>query len=368
MNYTDLHYQTALSLLFGIGPRRGKELIQKLDSLEQLFHDDPKNLAKRVNFKAEFFKQMDRFGALETADHILQFNARNNVESIFFEDERFPYRLNQVPDGPLMLFARGACDWNEKRTLAIVGTRDPSEYGQEVTRRLVESCQDRNIVTISGLAYGIDTWAHRYSLDFNIPTVAVLGHGLDRIYPDKNRSISQLVLEAGGVLLTEFPPGTNPDRENFPKRNRIVAGMSDATVVVESKRSGGSLITARLANDYNRDVFAVPGNITKESSRGCNMLIENDEAHLFESPNRFLKKMGWADTAKKQVAIQRELFVDLSESERRLYTLIQESVSTSVDKLSIQCSLPVSQLQSELFMLELKGLIKNNGGNNIRVV
>lgn len=342
--------------------------MQTLDSMEQLFHDDPKSLSEKSNFKADFFKQMDRFGALETADQILQFNARNSVQSYFFEDEAFPYRLNQVPDGPLMLFARGNCDWNGNRTLAIVGTREPTEYGQEVTRRLIESCHARNIVTVSGLAYGIDTWAHRYSLDYNIPTIAVLGHGLDRIYPDKNKSISQLVLDAGGVLLTEFPPGTNPDRVNFPKRNRIVAGMSDATVVVESKRSGGSLITARLANDYNRDVFAVPGNITKESSRGCNMLIENDEAHLFESPNRFLKKMGWIDAEKKQTVIQRELFVDLSKSEQRLFQLIQESESTSVDKLSIQCALPVSQLQSELFMLELKGLIKNNGGNNIRVI
>lgn len=342
--------------------------MQRLESLEQLFHDEPKNLAKKSNYKAEFFKQMDRYGALETADQILHFNARNAVKSYFFENEEFPYRLNQVPDGPLMLFARGNCDWNGNRTLAIVGTREPTEYGQEVTRRLVESCQERNIVTVSGLAYGIDTWAHRYSLDYNIPTVAVLGHGLDRIYPDKNRSISQLVLDAGGVLLTEFPPGTNPDRENFPKRNRIVAGMSDATVVIESKRSGGSLITARLANDYHRDVFAVPGNITKESSRGCNMLIENDEAHLFESPSRFLKKMGWVSAEQKQNPIQRELFIELSEGEQRLLTLIQQSECTSVDKLSILCSMPVSQIQSELFMLELKGLIKNNGGNNIRVV
>lgn len=342
--------------------------MQKLDSLEQLFFDEPKSLSKQSNYRVDFFRQMDRSGALETADQIIQFNARNNVRSYFYEDPEFPFRLNQVPDGPLMLFARGECDWNSRRTLAIVGTREPTDYGQEVTRQLVESCRDKNILTVSGLAYGIDTWAHRFSIDAGIPTIAVLGHGLDRIYPHKNRSISQVLLESGGVLLSEFPPGTNPDRENFPKRNRIVAGLSDATVVIESKRSGGSLITARLANDYNRDVFAVPGNITKESSRGCNMLIENDEAHLYESANRFLKKMGWQNQKHTERAVQRELFSDLNELEQQLIGLIRQEQCTSIDRLAILAKLPISQLQSELFMLEMKGLISNLGGSSIKLI
>jgi DNA processing protein len=365
--YTELHYQTALSLLFGVGPIRGKELIQKLESLEQLFFDEPKSLSESTDYREDFFRVMDRQGALDTAEEIIRFNEKNQVRSLYFDDKDFPYRLNNCSDGPIMLYVKGQCDLNNSRFVALVGTRDSTSYGQEVCHQIVESFQGQGITTVSGLAYGIDTWAHKYSVDLDVKTIAGLAHGHDRLYPFKNSSIARQILEKGGALISEFPPGTNPDRENFPKRNRIVAGMSDATIVVESKTSGGSLITARLANDYNRDVFAVPGTITKETSKGCNRLIATDEAHLFEGSEAFLRKMGWANSKRKS-APQRSLFPELTAQEKLIIELLRKTGKRPVDHIAIELSQAMSTIQSTLFMLEMKGMIRAVGGNRVELV
>ncbi len=361
MNYTDLHYQTAISLLFGIGPIRGKELIVKFEDLSRLFQDDPESLSKESGYRVQLFREMDRQGALDTAENILEFNERHGIRTLFHTHPDFPYRLNKTPDGPLLIYQKGECDLNEGRFVALVGTREPSDYGQEVCEQLINSFDGLGIKTVSGLAYGIDTWAHRFSVDRRIQTIATLGHGLDRIYPVKNKSIAKQIIDSRGALITEFPPGTNPDRENFPKRNRIVAGLTDATIVIESKRTGGSLITARLANDYNRDVFAVPGTITKETSRGCNMLIENDEAHLLESPESFLKKMGWFSSQKKSGA-QRSLFPDVDSNEKAVIDYLKFHGKQAVDVLALALHKTISELQVTLFMLEMKGIIRNKNG------
>ncbi|TNE73518.1 MAG: DNA-protecting protein DprA [Bacteroidetes bacterium] len=367
MNYTDLHYQTALSLLFGIGPRRGKDLVEKLPDLERLFFDSPKNLSRSSGYRKELFEQMDRSGALESADSILRFNEKNNIDTRFYTDDLFPHRLNKTPDGPLVLYTLGDCDLNSGRFTAIVGTREPTGYGLDVCRQLVENLSDQNIRTVSGLAYGIDTWAHQFSLDNDIPTIAVLGHGLDRIYPHKNRALARKIVSRGGMLMTEFPPGTNPDRENFPKRNRLVAGVSDATIVIESKSSGGSLITARLANDYNRDVFAVPGMISMETSLGCNLLIANDEAHLYENPASFLEKMGWKNTSIK-TEVQRTLFPELSSDELRIIQFVRSIRSAHVDVIAMKLQQPISSVQATLFLLEMKGLIRKLPGDQVEFI
>lgn len=367
MIYTEQHYQTALSLLFGVGPIRGKQLIQKLGDLERLFSDDDKSLSQSTGYKEEFFRSMDRQGALDTAEKILHFNDKNDVQTLYFEDDAFPYRLNNCQDGPITLYVKGHCDLNNSRFVAIVGTRDSTSYGQEVCHQIVEHFKGHGITTVSGLAYGIDTWAHKYSIDHGVKTIAGLAHGHDRLYPFKNRNIAQQILDQGGALVSEFPPGTNPDRENFPKRNRIVAGMSDATIVVESKTSGGSLITARLANDYNRDVFAVPGTITKETSNGCNRLIANDEAHLFEGAEAFLRKLGWVN-GKRPTPAQRSLFPEMNAQERAIVDLLRKTGVRPVDHIAVELSQAMSVVQSTLFMLEMKGLIRSLGGNRVEVV
>lgn len=208
---------------------------------------------------------------------------------------------------------------------------------------------------MSGLAHGIDACVHRYCLEYNVTTYGVLGHGFDRIYPSQNLRLAEEMLDQGG-LISEFIPGTNPDRENFPKRNRIVAGISDATIVVESKIKGGSLITANLANDYNRDVFAFPGSIRDETSQGCNILIASQKAHLIQRPEDFLNLMAWAPD-KAQKSVQRKLFPDLSEKQKSIVEFIANGTKIQIDVLSLKTKLPISQLNTELFHLEMDGVI-----------
>lgn len=302
--------------------------------------------------------------ALEMASNVLEFHAKKNIRSLFYQDADYPRRLSECVDAPTMLFQAGSLDLNRSRFVAIVGTRNPSSYGKELTKNLVYSLQDSQCVIVSGLASGIDAYAHRYCLDFDIPTIGVLGHGLDRVYPATNRNLARKMLEKGS-LVTEFPPGTNPDRENFPKRNRIVAGLCDATIVVESKKSGGSLITANLANGYNRDVFAFPGNVTVETSQGCNSLISANKAHLLESPEAFAKMMEWNHTvpAKKQM----DCFPELSEIQQEIASFIGSNPKIQVDLLAIHLALPISRLQVELFQLKLSGVVEEFPGKQYSI-
>jgi DNA processing protein len=240
--------------------------------------------------------------------------------------------------------------------VSIVGTRNASSYGRKICEELIHSFVGKDIVVVSGLAYGIDIYAHKLCTELGIQTIGVLGHGLDRIYPQAHTTIAQKMLENGG-LLTEFLPGSKPDRENFPMRNRIVAGMCDATIVVESGERGGSLITAELANDYARDVFAFPGDITREYSKGCNYLIQKNKAHLITSSDDFFEMMDWKDTPKTENK-QLQLFVDLDEQEQKIVALLKESQEVSLDVLAIKTEIPVRLISGILLGLELKGVVK----------
>lgn len=361
MNYTNLHYQTSLGLLSGVGPKTGKALLEKLHSLEELFTTTAKKLSKKTGYKISFFNQLNTEEILELSDKVIEFNKKHNIRSIFYTDAAFPYRLNECADGPLMLYQKGELPLNDQRYVAIVGTRDCTDYGIELCRQLIESFQGKSITVVSGLAHGIDYWVHKFCVKYNVPTIGVLGHGLDRIYPAVHRDLAKKMLQ-NGSLLTEFIPWTNPDRENFPKRNRIVAGLCDATIVIESKIKGGSLITARLANDYNRDVFACPGNILKSTSIGCNSLIANDEAHLLQSPEQFLEVMNWNDNP-THVIQQRKIFPNLNDEQKSILSIIEASTKIQIDQLAISSSMPISKLNTILFYLELEGVITRLPGN-----
>lgn len=355
MKPTYLHYQIAVCYLKGIGPRKTKEFIHKLGSLSPLFELGPAALENKTGYNRKLFKNMKKKDALIEAERIITFNKQKGVKSIFYTDEAFPKRLNNCIDAPLILFVKGDLNLNEFRFVAVVGTRDATEYGQRICNDLVKSFQGKNIVVVSGLAYGIDAWTHHYCLKYDVPTIAVLGHGLDLIYPYKNRELAKNILQSG-ALITEFPPLTNPDRENFPKRNRIVAGMCDATIVVESMKKGGSLITALLANDYNRDVFAFPGSIFQTSSEGCNNLIFHDQAHLLQSSENFLKQMGWGEEGKKQ-AVQRKIFSTLNATQQNIVDVLINSNELQIDMLSLTLNIPISKLNVELFNLEMEGVL-----------
>ena len=309
---------------------------------------------------------MEREKALEEAEKVLTFHQAKKIESVFYTDVGFSRRLNQCADAPTQLFYKGDIDLNSSRFVAIVGTRMATEYGKRICRDLIASFKDRNIVVVSGLAAGIDTYVHRYCIENGVPTIGVLGHGLDRIYPAGNRALAAKMLECGG-LVTEFIPGTTPDRENFPRRNRIVAGLCDATIVIESKATGGSLITAQIANSYNRDVFAFPGSIYTETSLGCNMLIATSRAQLLESPGEFLKSMQWEDVKPGKKETQFNCFPELSLIQQEIAGEIRQNPNVQLDVLAAKLAIPVSSLQVELLQLRLSGIVEEVAGKRYQM-
>lgn len=351
-----LQQQIAVSFLQGIGPIRARQLLSKIPDIDCLFQYSLKELEDATGISRTLLRQMDRANALAKAEKELEFIERNKIQTYFFTEAAYPRRLKQCDDAPIILYGRGEMDMNTPRVVAIVGTRTATEYGKQTCEELIKSFIGKNILVVSGMAYGIDICVHQLCVKNNIPTIGVLGHGLDRLYPAAHKNTAQKMLSNGG-LLTEFLPGTLPDRENFPMRNRIVAGMCDATIVVESKNKGGSLITADLANEYSRDVFAVPGNIGQQFSQGCNQLISQSKAHLCLSPEHFLKWMDW-DTEKQPKAAQRELFLDLNDEERVMVSILQKEGEQHMDALAVKSKNPISKTSVLLFQLEMNGWVK----------
>lgn len=278
------------------------------------------------------------------------------IQPIFITDESYPRRLKSCIDAPPMLYFRGKADLNSSRIVSIVGSRNATEYGREICRNLIAALKVFDPIVVSGLAYGIDAAAHKESLRNGVPTVGVMAHGLDRIYPSPHRSIAQRMLEEGG-LLTEFPSETKPDRENFPKRNRIIAGISDITIVVEANIKGGALITAELANSYNRDVFAYPGRITDEYSSGCNYLIKTHRAHLINRVEDLEYIVGWVQTRASEVKQQLSLLLNLSEEEKLIADLLSQRGNIPIDELGYLTGFQQSKLAVTILGMEMKGLI-----------
>jgi len=360
LNCNHLLYQIALTLLHGVGPVKAKELLLRTESIEDIFVLSSARLAKISELNRTQIDKMNRQNALKMASMVLDHMKKHKIQPLFSNQAEFPRRLKNCIDAPLLLYGKGELPINRPKLVAIVGTRNATSYGKRLCDEIIASFVDQNIVVVSGLAAGIDTHVHQRCVDLKVPTIGVLGHGFDRIYPATNRQLAKNMLEKGG-LLTEFIPGTTPDRENFPKRNRIVAGMTDATIVVESKLKGGSLITAGLANDYNRDVFAYPGSIHKETSQGCNRLIADQKAHLLQSPDDFLTMMNWKESESKK-DVQRQLFPNLTAIQTQITMLLAETQMLQIDMLSLKTSLPISQLNIELFQLEMNGVIQSLPG------
>ncbi len=281
---------------------------------------------------------------LRKAEEELAFVSKNNLQLLFFTSPNYPERLTHCVDAPILLYVKGDSNLNYKKVVSIVGTRNATPQGYEVCKQFVRdlSAKFSNIIVVSGLAYGIDICAHRAALENGVPTAAVLAHGLDRIYPAMHRKTAIDMLDAG-ALVTEFPSGTQPERFNFVRRNRIVAGLADALVVIESSSKGGSLITAEIANSYYREVFAVPGRVTDAASVGCNTLIASDRAILMQDIKGFIDHMGWDDSVKPQPR-QKELFLQLTETEERVFDALNKVESIHVNMLAIELDVPVSEL------------------------
>jgi DNA processing protein len=296
------------------------------------------------------------------AEQEIKFIEEEKITPLFFTEATYPNKLKHCHDAPILLFYKGNADLNKEKILGIVGTRNATDYGKSLTEKLLADLKDENILIVSGLAYGIDACAHKAALANGLDTIGVLAHGLDDLYPSLHTNIANKMLQQGG-LLTEFISKTNPDKENFPKRNRIVAGMCDAVVVIESKKTGGALITAEIANSYSRDVFAFPGKAGDECSEGCNRLIKHTKAALIESAADIIYAMRWEKTGnKKSQSKQMSLPINLSAEENQIINLLKDTTAIHIDELCSKLQLTPGKASGLLLQLEFGNLVKSLPG------
>ena len=361
MNNDEHICSIALTLCPGIGHIGAKRLIEGMGSAVDIFQHRKELPEILTGISPSVVSALDCPAAFLRAEHEMEFVAKNRLSCLALRDEAYPSRLRECEDAPLVLFFKGSTDFNRLRVINMVGTRRATDYGKQFCADFLHDmaalCPD--VLVVSGLAYGIDIHAHRAALANNLATVAVLAHGLDRIYPSMHRKTAVDMLSNGG-LLTEFLTGTTPDKHNFVSRNRIVAGMCDATIVVESAEKGGSLITADLAEGYHRDCFAVPGRVTDAASIGCNHLIRDNKAALIRNAEDFLQAMGWAETAQvvKPEVIQRNLFPELTGEEEAVVRILSRQGDLHINTLVVEADIPVNRMSALLFELEMKGVVK----------
>jgi DNA processing protein len=358
-------YQIALTHVPNIGAVQAKQLVEHFETAENIFKAKKKELALVEGIgelKAKFIKDFNDF---KKAEEEIEFCNKHHIQILFLQDKTYPKKLLHCYDAPTVLYYRGNADLNASNIISIIGTRTNSDYGKQITEQLVASLQQHNVTIISGLAFGIDAIAHKAALKNNLPTVGVLAHGLHTIYPSQHQHLAKEILLNGG-LLTEFDKHTKADKHNFPKRNRIVAGISDATVVIETAAKGGSIITAELAYNYNRDVFAVPGKITDAKSAGCLKLIQHNKAIIYTSPESLLDELGWKEK-NAQKKNQKELFIDLTNEEQKIIHLLQHKETMHIDELYLQSGLSSSIVAASILNLELNNLIVSLPGKMYKI-
>lgn len=351
-----LLYQIALTFIPNIGDIQGKALLNYFGDTQSIFKAKKHDLEEIEGIGSVRAKSIKDFENFAAAEKEISFIEKYKITPLFITDKNYPKRLLNCYDSPLMLYYRGNADLNLSKVIAIVGTRNNSEYGKTVCEKLIEDIAQQNVLIVSGLAFGIDSIAHKSALKNNLQTIAVLAHGLDRIYPQQNKFLAKQMIEHGG-LLTDYKSGSKPDKQNFPKRNRIVAGISDAIIVIETGLKGGSLITAELGNGYNKDLFAIPGRINDNKSEGCNYLIRNNKAAMITSADDLLENMGWKESKKFPAKKQREIFVELSSDEKIIINILQQQQQVHIDELYFKSALSNSAIAAALLTLEMQGII-----------
>lgn len=356
-----LLYQIALTLIPGIGDVLGKKLVTYCGSAEAVFREKKKLVTRIPRVGQKILEAISDREILERAERELAFVEKFRIRPLFFLDKDYPFRLKNCIDGPVLLYYKGTADLNVSKIIGVVGTRNATEYGKSACHGIISELAQDKVMIVSGLAYGIDSCAHRAALEHNLDTIGVLGHGLDRIYPYQNKSLAERMLKNGG-LLTDFVSETRPDRENFPKRNRIIAGICDAILVVEAAGKGGALITAEIANSYNRDVFAIPGRIHDPFSEGANLLIRQNKAALVQSADDIRYMMGWEQKEKKTDGYQKKFFLEMTPDEALLVDYLGRSGSSGIDDIAIQCNLSMSKTSAALLNLEFEGIVKSLPG------
>lgn len=350
--------QIALSMLPGLGPTSCRKLLDAYPG-QDIFALPPAELKLAFGSHQALIDAIRSKSTHARAEQELQLAEQHGVKVLFCTDSDYPQRLNsdETQDCPVVLYMLGEADLNAERMLAVVGTRRATPQGRDFTDRLIGQLQPLNTPIVSGLAYGIDTAAHTAALNHGMPTVAVLGHGLDRIYPPSNRSLAVNIVEQGGALVTEYPMGTAINPRYFPARNRIIAALSDATVVVEASEKGGALITAAIAAGYHREVFAVPGRLTDTYSRGTNNLIATSKALLVRDADDVAYHMGWPMPLTDR-GTQQQLFPTLAPDGQRLYDLLHKNQQLSIDELVTLSGMTMPRVASILFDLEMQKVVR----------
>jgi DNA processing protein len=350
-------YEIALTTIPGIGNILAKQLLNYFGSAENIFKASKSKLLKVPGIGEKITENILNNRHFEAAQAILEKTEREKVKLLFFTDKDYPTRLKTLIDAPLFLYYNGSVSLNASKVIAIVGTRNATEYGRQAVEKLVcQLSQIPDTVIVSGLAYGIDVIAHKAAMQHNIPTIGVVGHGIDMIYPASHKNIAKQMTENGGIL-TEYPFGTTAEPPHFPERNRIIAGMSDAVIVIEAAIKGGALITADIATSYNREVFAVPGNINEPYSEGCNNLIKKQAAHLITDIEDLINILNWDNP---QVISKAEVSIDtanFNEEELSIFNLLSHK-EIHIDDLAFKTQIPVNRLASSLLSLEFGGYIK----------
>ncbi|MGZ8553402.1 MAG: DNA-processing protein DprA [Chitinophagaceae bacterium] len=365
--YPELFNQLALTLVPNIGPVQAKILLQQFDAGD-IFKAKKRDLEKIEGIGSIRAESIKSFMDFSKAEDEIAFIEKYKIKPLFITDTAYPRRLLNCYDSPTLLYYKGDTDLNSEKVVAVIGTRSHTEYGKQVTEKLVEELTEQNIVVVSGLAYGIDAIAHKTALKNKLLTVGVLAHGLDQVYPAQHTNLAKEILKAGGGLLTEFRSKSKPDKHNFPTRNRIVAGMSDATIVIETGIKGGSMITAELANNYNKDVFAFPGKVTDAKSAGCNHLIKNNKAVLLTDAQELIELMGWeAKSQKSRARSQRELFIELSEDEKIIISILKEKNTVHIDEINLRSGLSSSSVAAAILNLELQNVVLSLPGKQYQI-
>lgn len=365
---TDLLYQLALTLIPNIGPVQAKLLLQHCEP-EEIFHARKHFLEKIEGIGPVRAASIKKFTGFGRAEEEIAFIEKYRIKPLFLTDKGYPKRLLNCYDSPTLLYYRGEADLNAARIISIIGTRSHTDYAKQVTDKLVKELSDRQVIIVSGLAYGVDALAHKSSVKNGIPTVGVLAHGLDQVYPPDHTGLAKDMIKQGGGLLTEFRSKTKPDNHKFPSRNRYVAGMSDATLVIETDLKGGSMITAELANGYNKVVFAIPGKITESKSAGCNYLIRSSKAQLITSAADICDSMGWNDrkTGKATGKPQKTLFIELTPDERTVIGMLKENEQVHIDEINLQSGLSSGKVAAAILNLELQNVIVSLPGKMYRL-
>jgi DNA processing protein len=363
----DLFYLLALQKVKGVGDISAKKLLKYFGSAKLVFEAAKKNEIEIPEIGTYITNQIKQFNDFERVEKEIKYIKDHNISTISIFDEDYPHHLFHSPDGPILFFKKGNFKLHNRKIISIVGTRNITPYGKRMIEEIIDEIKDYNPIIVSGLAYGVDVTTHRQALKNNLETIGVLGHGFQRIYPAIHNKIAMEMLHQGG-LITEFWHTDIIDRNNFLKRNRIIAGISEATVIIESGEKGGSLVTADIANSYNRDVFAVPGRATDTYSKGCNNLIKSNKAQLITSGKDIIEMLGWKHKETAQTTPQLNLFVDLTEDEQKIFDLLNEKGKSGLDEIAIALGFPISKTAQLLLQMELNNIVSGLTGKQFELI